>query len=75
MGKESEHQDYLVEVKDRHIGLNPFKWAIYRAGWPRAVKRAASVYRTAEKCRIAGTQALREFLANIAKRKKKKNDG
>ncbi len=51
------------------------KWAIYRAGWPRAVKRAASVYRTAEKCRIAGTQALREFLANIAKRKKKKNDG
>ncbi len=61
MGKESEHQDYTVEVKDRQIGLT--------------VKRTASVYRTAEKCRIAGTQALREFLSNIAKRRKKKNDG
>jgi len=75
MGKESEHQDYTVEVKDRQIGLNPFRWAIYRTGWHRAVKRTASVYRTAEKCRIAGTQALREFLSNIAKRRKKKNDG
>ncbi len=75
MGKDSEHQDYTVEVKDRQIGLNPFRWAIYRTGWPRAVKRTASVYRTAEKCRIAGTQALREFLSNIAKRRKKKNDG
>ena len=75
MGEEPEHQDYTVRVKDRHIGLNPYKWAIYRAGWPRAVKSAASVYRTAEKCRIAGTLALREFLSNIAKRRKKKNDG
>jgi hypothetical protein len=74
MGAEPEHQHYTVKVKDRHIGLNPFRWAIYRAGWPRAVKNAASVYRTAEKCRIAGTLALREFLSNIAKRKKKKND-
>jgi len=49
-------------------------WAIYRVGWPRAVKRAASVYRTVEQGRIAGSQALREFLANIAKRKKKRTD-
>ncbi len=75
MGDEPEHQNYTVRVKDRLIGLNPYKWAIYRAGWPRAVKSAASVYRTAEKCRIAGTLALREFLSNIAKRKKKKDDG
>ncbi len=74
MGEEPE-QHYTVKVKDRHIGLNPYKWAIYRAGWPRAVKGAASVYRTAEKCRIAGALALRELLSNIAKRKKKKNDG
>src|SRR6266536_527421 len=63
MGKESEHQDYTVEVKDRQIGLNPFRWAIYRTGWHRAVKRTASVYRTAEKCRIAGPQALRVYLS------------
>ncbi len=71
MGEESGHQ-YTIRVKDRHIGLNPFRWAIYRAGWPVAVKRAASVYKTAEKCRIAGSKALREFLANIARRKKNK---
>jgi hypothetical protein len=74
MGEEPE-QHYTVKVKDRLIGLNPYKWAIYRAGWPRAVKSAASVYRTAEKCRIAGALALRELLSNIAKRKKKKDDG
>jgi hypothetical protein len=74
MGEEPE-QHYTVKVKDRHIGLNPYKWAIYRVGWPRAVKSAASVYRTAEKCRIAGTLALREFLLNIAKRIKKKDGG
>ena len=74
MGAEPE-QHYTVKVKDRHIGLNPYKWAIYRASWPRAVKSAASVYGTAEKCRTAGTLALREFLSNIAKRKKKKDDG
>jgi len=75
MGEESDQQDYTIKVKDRLIGLNPYKWAIYRAGWPLAVKRAASVYRTAEQCRIAGAHALREFLANITKRKKKKGDG
>ena len=74
MGEEPE-QHYTVKVKDRLIGLNPYKRAIYRADWPRAVKGAASVYRTAEKCRIAGALALRELLSNIAKRKKKKNDG
>ena len=74
MGEESDHQSYTVRVKDRRIGLNPYKWAIYRAGWPSAVKRAASVYRTAEKCRIAGALALREFLANLTKRKKNRND-
>src|SRR5260370_11085199 len=66
MGEESEHQDYTVRVKDRLIGLNPYKWAIYRAGWPRAVKGAASVYRTAEKCRIAGTFPLRLQLRDLA---------
>ena len=75
MSEESDHHDYTVRVKDRRIGLNPYKWAIYREGWPRAVKRAASVYRTAEKCRIAGVLALREFIANLAKRNKGRNDG
>jgi hypothetical protein len=75
MGEESGHHDYTVRVKDRRIGLNPYRWAIYREGWPRAVKRAASVYRTAEKCRIAGTQALRGFLVNLAKRQKNRGDG
>jgi hypothetical protein len=75
MGEESGHQGYTVRVKDRRIGLNPYRWAIYRDGWPRAVKRAASVYRTVEQCRIAGTRALREFLANIIKRKRKNGDG
>jgi hypothetical protein len=74
MGEQPE-QHYTVKVKDRRSGLNPYKWAIYRAGWPRAVKNAASVYRTAEKCRIAGTLAMRELVSNIAKRKKKKDDG
>ena len=74
MGEESDRPGYTVRVKDRRIGLNPYRWAIYREGWPRAVKRAASVYRTAEKCRIAGALALREFLANLTKRKKNRND-
>jgi hypothetical protein len=74
MGEEPD-QHYTVKVKDRHIGLNPYKWAIFRVGWPLAVKNAASVYRTAEQCRIAGTLALREFLLNIAKRIKKKDGG
>jgi len=75
MGEESDRPDYTVRVKDRRIGLNPYRWAIYREGWPRAIKRAASVYRTVEQCRIAGTQALREFLVNLAKRKKNRGDG
>ena len=74
MSEESDQQDYTIRVKDRRIGLNPYKWAIHRVGWPRAVKRAASVYRTVEQGRIAGSQALREFLANIAKRRKKGTD-
>lgn len=65
----------MVEVRRRSPEPNPYKWVIYRAGWPLAVKRAASVYRTAEKCRVAGTQALKEFLAFLAKRKKNRNDG
>ena len=39
------------------------------------LKRAASVYRTVEQCRIAGTQALREFLVNLARRKKDRGEG
>jgi hypothetical protein len=68
---EADHSDYTVRVRDRGIGLNPYRWAIYHNGWFLPVKRAASVYGTAEDCRIAGTQALRAFLVNIAKRRKK----
>jgi len=74
MSEESNHPEYTVRVKDRSIGLNPYKWAIYRVGWPRAIKRAASVYKTVEQCRVAGTQALGELVANIAKRKKNRTD-
>ena len=73
MSEESGHHDYTVRVTERRIGFNPYRWAIYRKGWPHAVKRAASVYKTVEQCRIAGTRALRAFLANIAKRKQSRD--
>jgi hypothetical protein len=73
MDEDFERRDYTIRVTHGSREPNPYKWQIFRAGRHAAVKRAASVYRTAEKCRLAGEQALKEILGRMADRKKKRN--
>jgi hypothetical protein len=55
MNEESDRHDYSIKVEKRRIGLNPYRRAIYRSGWPGAVKRAASLI---EQSSSAGSQEL-----------------